>query len=351
VSSLSAGTRVTISYATSDGRKTTSLVMRDSSPHSWPVLVQPVGLDVKIPIGAGGLAIDGMAVAASPGGAVKIAVFPGTHKVSLAGSHLYMDYAGQVDSQSAVPALTPLAFTKVRVTEAATTEAREAVGKVIKACAASNVLSPPGCPQSFRQDLANGAVSWTLLGDPVGAASVGLDDKSTLVVTGHFLMQLSYRGEISRRQRNLAVGAPFITALDWDGQSLKVSGFQDASGVAQVARPAVTDAQILSTLKTQWDSCLNLQGGSSPECPQAVFALYASNFTWRQESDPFQGAVFAWDGARAVFTVSGNYAFSVDYDSKPPISPTRRMHDTSSGQYIADLYWDGSKVGFIGFEK
>jgi hypothetical protein len=64
-----------------------------------------------------------------------------------------------------------------------------------------------------------------------------------------------------------------------------------------------------------------------------------------------QGASLTWDGKRSIFTVAGNFAFSVDYDSTPPYSPTRHIHDTSSGPYTADLYWDGSKVLFIGLEK
>ncbi len=351
VSYVNTGTKVALAYNASDGRRTTSLVMRGESPHSWPVLVEPTGLDFNVPSGAGALAIDGQAVVASPGSEIKVAVFPGTHKVTLAASHLYMSYTGEADGQSALPALSSVSFAKVQVTDAGTTESNQVVSQAIKDCAGSTVLSPTGCPQSFRQDLASGAVSWTLLGDPLMGASVGLDDKSTLVVTGHFLMELNYGSETTHRPRIIAVGSPYIAALAWDGQVLKLSDFQDASAVAAVSRPAVTDAQVLAALKAQFDSCLNLQAGSASGCLQIVIALYGSNFSWHEDSDPLQGASLAWDGTRAVFTVSGNYALSVDYDSSPPLSPTRRIHDTSSGQYVADLYWDGSKVVFIGLEK
>ncbi len=351
VSYVGAGTRVNLMYITTQGRKTTSLVMGGGSPHSWPVVVEPAGLDFNIPNGAGALAIDAQPVAARPGIEIKVAVFPGTHRVTLAGSHLYMPYAGEADGESALPTLTAVSFTKVQVTDVGTTEANQAVSQAIKGCAGSTLLSPTGCPQSFRQDLTTGAASWTLLGDPVAGASVGLDDKSTLVVTGHFLMQLSYGSETTHRPRILAVGGPYMAALDWDGQALKASGFKDASAVAAVPRPAVTDAQVLAALKAQFDSCLTLQAGSAPGCLQIVVALFGSNFTWHEDSDPLQGASLAWDGTRAVFTVSGNYALSVAYDSSPPYSPTQQIHDTSSGQYIADLSWDGSKVVFIGLEK
>jgi len=76
VSYVSTGPEVTLTYNTSAGRKTTSLMMRGGAPHSWPVIVEPAGLDIHLPSGAGDLAIDGLAVAATAGKEVKIAVFP-----------------------------------------------------------------------------------------------------------------------------------------------------------------------------------------------------------------------------------------------------------------------------------
>jgi hypothetical protein len=82
-----------------------------------------------------------------------------------------------------------------------------------------------------------------------------------------------------------------------------------------------------------------------------VAAFYASNFVWHSTADPTQSATVAWDEVQGFFKVTGTYDFSVDYDSTPPLSPTRHYQDHSSGQYIADLFWDGAKVEFVGFEK
>jgi hypothetical protein len=351
VSYANTGTKVTLTYNTSDGRRTTSLVMRGGAPHSWPVLVEPAGLDLNIPSGAGALAIDGQAVAASPGSEVKVAVFPGAHKVVLAASHLFTTHVGDADAEPALPTFTAVSFAGVLVTNDAAAEAKQVVAKAFQVCSQSALLVTTGCPQSFTGDVARGAVTWALLDDPLIGSSVGLDDKSTLEVTGHFLMLLTYWGERARTTVKLAAGSPYLAALRWDGQSLSVSAFKDATSLAPLQRPASTDLQVLAALKAQFDICLHLQGGEVPECPQSVFALYGSNFMWRADSDPMQGATSAWDGNRGAFTVRGNFAFTLDYDSTPPLGPTHHYQDHSSGKYVADLFWDGSKVVFIGFEK
>lgn len=344
-------TKVNLAYSTSLGRRTASLFLKGEAPHSWPVAVAPAGLDIRIPPGAGGLSIDGQTVAAT-GVELKVAVFPGMHKIGLGSSHLYLAYTGAVDAETLVPGLTSVSFAKVQMTEDGTTNARQAITKAFDTCVQSASLAPSGCPQSLPEtDLASGAVSWTLLGDPIAGSTVRLDDKSVLEVRGHFVMKLSYGSQRLHRDRVLGVGAPYSAALSWDGQALKLATFQDASAVHDVERPAATDAQLLAALKAQFDSCLAIQAGEVLGCPQVVLAIGATNFSWHADSDPMQGATVAWNSKRSIFTIAGNFAFSVDYDSTAPYSPTRRIHDTSSGQYTADLYWDGSKVVFIGLEQ
>ena len=109
--------------------------------------------------------------------------------------------------------------------------------------------------------------------------------------------------------------------------------------------------RLLSALNAKFDSCARIQAASAAGCPQQVSAFYASNFIWHANGDPVQGAAVAWDGTQGFYRVTGNYDFSVDYDSTPPYSPTRHYQDHSSGRYVADLYWDGSKAVFVGFEK
>jgi len=142
-----------------------------------------------------------------------------------------------------------------------------------------------------------------------------------------------------------------VTLNAWDGQAFKVTNFPDASAVAALPRPAATDQQVLDVVKAQIDACLKLQGGEALGCPQRVIALYGANFVWHTNGDPMQGAVVAWDGGRGTFSVSGNFDFSVDYDSTPPYGPTRHYQDSTSGHYVADLYWNGSTIVFIGLES
>ena len=351
VNYMSEGTRVVVTYNTSSGPAKTSLIMRGGAPHSWPVLVNPAGLDIALPTGAGALAIDGRIVETN-GNELKIWVLPGIHTITLGASEIYESYSGQIDAQAASPALTPVSFANVLVTEAGRTQAKQAVIKAFQLCVKSTSLAPSGCPQALPEtDLATGGVRWILLGDPTADSKVGLDDHSILDVSGHFAMKLSYGSQVLHRARLLGVGSSYIAGLAWDGETLKLSSFRDASAVADLGRPAVTDSQVLGALKAQISSCLAIQVAELPGCPQSVFALFASKFVWHETGDPAQGATLAWDGKRSLFTVAGNYAFSVEYNSTPPHTPTQRIHDSSSGEFTADLYWDGAKVVFIGLEK
>ncbi len=164
-------------------------------------------------------------------------------------------------------------------------------------------------------------------------------------------MSLDYQSQMFHRERLLGVGGAYVAALSPDGDVLKVVGFEDAGSVADLTRPGATDDKVLSVLRAQFDHCLKLQAGEATGCPQSVVNLYGSNFIWHEDADSLQGATVAWDGKRGMFTIAGNFAFSVRYTSAPPYGPSRTIQDSSSGQYIADLYWDGTKVVFVGFEK
>jgi len=341
-------TRVVVTYNTSSGPAKTSLVMRGGAPHSWPVLVNPGGLDIALPPGAGAIAIDGRTLATN-GNELKLAVFPGSHQITLAGSDLYQAFSEEVDVEAAFPTLTPATFSMIQPTDKAVSQAKQAVASVIQNCATSSALVPAGCPQAYTSDISAQA-TWTVLGDQSAGSKVSVNAKGQLEVTGHYLMRLGYASK-TRGDRLLAVGGPFTAELKWDGQTLSVSGFSSAPPAASaVQRPPTTDADVLSPLKAQFNRCLSLQAGSAADCPQSVAAFYASNFVWHSSADPTQSATVAWDDVQGFFKVTGTYDFSVDYDSTPPLGATHHYQDHSSGQYTADLYWDGSKTVFIGFE-
>jgi len=342
------GTRVVVTYNTPSGPAKTSLIMRGGAPHSWPVLISPAGLDIALPPGAGAIAIDGRTVEAS-GNELKLAVFPGSHQLKLAGSDLYLPFTNEVDVETTFPTLTPATFTKIQPTDKAVSQAKQAVASAIQNCATSSALVPAGCPQAYTSDTSVQA-TWAVLGDQLAGSKVIINAKSQLEVASHYLMRLSYTSK-TRGDRLLAVGGPFIAELTWDGQTLSVSGFSNAPPAASaVQRPPATDADVLLPLKAQFNRCLSLQAGSAVDCPQVVTAFYASNFVWHPTADPTQNATVAWDDVQGFFKVTGTYDFSVDYDSMPPIGPTHHYQDHSSGHYTADLYWDGNKTVFIGFE-
>jgi len=348
---VSSGTQVMLTYDTSAGRRSTSLVMRGGAPHSWPVLAEPAGLDLALPPGAGALAIDGRTIEATSNGELIAAVFPGHHQVSLQASSLYLPYIGDVDARATLPSSTRVDLSGVKLTDKAIGDAKEAVATAFENCAGATVLHPQGCPQALTTDLATDTPRWVVLGDPLSDASIGLNDKAQPLVTGHYLMKLTYNSAAAHGTRVIAIGGPYAASLKWDGQAMSVTGFASSPAPTAVPRPGATDAQVLTALKAQFDLCLALQAGGSEGCPQQVAAFSASNFVWHANADPLQGVSVAWDSTQGFYRVTGNFDFSVDYDSTPPYSPTRHYQDRSSGQYIADLYWDGSKAVFVGFEK
>lgn len=348
VAFTASGTRVVLSYNTPSGPATTSLIMRGGAPHSWPVLINAAGLDVAIPPAAGAFALDGRAVEVS-GLELKLAVFPGDHQLSLGGSDLYQPTAENVGVNALFPAVTPVTFAKIQLTDKALSEAKEAVAAAIQNCIGATALMPNGCPQSYTSDVASGSASWSSLGDQIASLTARVNEKGRLEADGHYLMKLGYTST-SHVARVVAVGGPFAAQLKWDGQTLSVEGFNKPAASPALARPTAGDAEVIAALQAQFNHCLSLQAGSAPDCPQSVAAYYASNFVWHAMVDPTQGATVSWDGAEGFFKVTGNFDFSVDYDSTPPLSPTRHYQDHSSGQYTADLYWDGSKAVFIGFE-
>ena len=345
---VSSGTKVTLSYDTSSGRAAIDLVMRGGPPHSWPVLLEPAGLEINLPAGAGAVAIDGQPIDSATSGDMKVAVLPGHHIISLGPSRLFEAYTGNVDAESQLPSLTRADLSMVKLTDGAVANAKQVVASAIQSCATSSALVPAGCPQAYTSDRSDQA-TWTVLGNQTAGAKVGVNAKGQLEVTGHYLMKLSYISK-TRGARVVAVGGPFATHLSWDGQSLSVSGFIASPAASAIQRPAAPDADVLSPLKAQFNRCLSLQAGSAADCPQSVAAFYASNFVWHSAVDPTQSATVVWDDVQGFFKVKGAYDFTVDYDSTPPYSPTRHYQDHSSGQYVADLYWDGSKAILMGFE-
>ncbi len=346
---VTSGTKVVVTYDTSSGRASTSLVMRGGVPHSWPVLLEPAGLEIHLPTGAGAVAIDGQSIDSATGD-IKIAVLSGHHVLSIAASRLFEAYTGDVEAQDQLPSFARADISKVKLTDEAVADAKQATTKAIQNCAGATVLKPDGCPQALIGDLTSRGVTWTVLGDPLADAFIRLDDQSDFQVTGHYLMRLSYDSSYAHGIRAIAVGGPYVATLKWDGQAMSVTGFESDAAATAVSQPSATDAQVLAALKHQFDSCLTLQAGGSDSCPQRVAAFDASNFVWHANGDPLRGAAVAWDSKQGFYRVTGTFDFSVDYDSTPPLSPTRHYQDHSSGPYTADLYWDGSKVVFVGFE-
>jgi len=76
-----------------------------------------------------------------------------------------------------------------------------------------------------------------------------------------------------------------------------------------------------------------------------------ANVHWSAAADPITSATVSFDGQHLLFTVSGAFQATVQYDGinlyQPPIPRTQ----TIKPSFRADLFWDGNSVIFVVFEE
>jgi hypothetical protein len=308
----------------------------------WLVLVNPAELSLAPPPNAGAASIDGLPVETG-----VIAVFPGVHHLALAGSNLFLPDDQDVTVVGGSPAVVTL---NLRLTDGARANAGAVLKDAFGACAAITVLEASQCPQGII-DVAQGPVSWTLVGDPLSGVSYPVAADGSVSGQGHFQMAASYQSQTLGAQRQ-AVGGGYQARLSWSGDKFTVTTIDSVKGVPAASRPAVDDSAVAAAVKTAFDSCAASTSSAPAGCPQAALILGATNnFAWKLDSDPMAGATVSFDGDRSMFVVSGNYSMTANWTETYPYDPNPHPRTkTSSGSYLGDLFWDGQKVVFVAFE-
>jgi hypothetical protein len=312
-------------------------------PH-WRVVVTPVVLQLLVPDGGGTLSLDGQTL---PAAVKTVAVFPGSHVIQIGGSRLFAPA-----TQAFATGLSPTAVrAPLELTAAARSQAIASLKTAIQACAQATALQPPGCPQRVA-DVASGPARWQLYGDPAASLVFSTNDSDQLVADGRFQMSVSYASKSPIRNRLRAVAGLYEASFGVAGEELTVKTVAPTTtAIPAVPRPSIAESDVVGSVKAAFGACAATALPSPPGCPQSVSTLTTpTNFQWHLDADPSAGAAVAWDGDQAEYRVSGSYSMTATYDETFPYEPTFHRTESSSGTYVADLFWDGSKAAFVAFE-
>lgn len=312
----------------------------------WLVKITPATLQLSPPAGAGSLTIDGLAVTSSG----ALAVFPGVHRIAITASDYFQPSAQTV---TAVAGSSQPASLKLTPTTAAADQVTAAIAAAITDCAKQTTFATRNCPQAINTD-ALGGPSWQLVGDPIGSLVFSVAADGSLIAAGHFQMIASYTSGSPPSAHRRPVGGGYQARLSVSGGKVALQGFVvPAVGVAAATRPAAADdVAVLGGLKGQFDQCLSSTSIHPDFCPQRANLAFGtvSNLVWKADRDQMAGASVAFDGNTGLFTVVGTYAMTATYDLADPYQATRHITDPDSGDYKADLFWDGQKAVFVTFE-
>lgn len=300
----------------------------------WKVKVQPALVTLQVPAAAGDLTVDGIPVHLPTGRSATLALFPGRHLFSSTGPGLLVAQTVGGDFTAATPSgqTVPLKLTTPGAAAAA-----KAVAAAFAACSGEATAGPSACPQTFT-GFGAPTLTWTLVGDPFGGASLKADPSSGIVtVLGHFQMvaNADYAGRVAHR----ASSGGYMVQLQPSAGSFR-AGPISAHDVPADSRPLeATDQAILASVGAALTNCARSTQANPPDCPQSI-AGEGTNIQWTVQGDPVADAQVVFDGDLASFKVTGTLHLTLDYDSQF-FGFTRHLTDALSFPYLADVYWDG----------
>jgi hypothetical protein len=336
------GSSSTVTVTWKEGSQTqteTLLLHRSASDRflffpDWRIVMVPATLSFGLPAPDTKVTIDGSPVAAS-GGAVTVAVFPGTHKVAASASSLF---DADIQSVNASGYSTQVKF-NLTLTSAASAAIRKSLGDFFAKCATATVANPDGCPQSSFES--GSGFTWTMIGDPAASLALSIDRANKVHAIGHYLMLYTFNGTYPSGVRHRVEGGPYEAVMDWTGSSMNIGTVSRAFTAPQLSAPAgVTEADAKAAVAALFQACTAAPADGSPDCPQYDFVYQAANFRWTVKGDPLAGANVSFDADKGFWKVTGNYTYHDSYDQ--PYFGHRESD--RSGTYSAYAIYDGAKV-------
>ena len=336
---------VDFSYDTVSGSKQAKFVaQRSAETHlllyqGWRVVITPTMLEINLPNGAGGVAIDGKALALPPGKST-VAVLPIAHRIQFAGTDVLAAQTLPVDAFFS--AGQPVAY-QPKLTSAGTDKVKAAVKAFLANCAQNASLAPDKCPQSYSNTFAN-AVQWQLVGDPTQDLAVGFDQNLNPAATGHFQMVVAYQEPgITGNPHDLSAGG-YAASLLLGTSDVTVNSISSSNGVADVPRPAGATDQAAKDLVTKaFTKCAVASGLSPADCPQVLLSGVADNVRWKLMGDPLAGALVSFDSKTGILTVHGAFEMTPTFTINGYASTSRSYYD----HYYARLLWDGQALQLV----
>ncbi|WP_338179057.1 hypothetical protein [Candidatus Dormiibacter inghamiae] len=277
----------------------------------------------------------------------RLAVFPGQHRVAIAGTSLLQAQQIRFDATEALPKLTPVQLV-LKLTPAGQSSAAASIKDAMTRCAASGSLQPQGCPQNFSSVESLRDPHWQVVGDPGGDLAVALDPDHGLLAKGHFQMILAATEPVTGAVSHHAVGGAYQTVLAASADALTVQLLEASSAGPPLSRPAAaTDSAVRDAVRQALAACATSTSFFTPDCPQ--FHVLndiqdpTKNVQWHLSGDPAAAATVTFDGATGVIHAVGNFTMTLDYDQRL-VGKDYPQHAEDSGAFQADLFWDGSKL-------
>jgi len=345
----SATSVVSISYDTAAGTKSAQLVVRRSGGTqlglfpAWHVMIEPTELQVTLPGGVDGIAVDGRPVALPDGGST-IAILPLWHRIDFDGTAMVAPASASVDAFFA----NALSVTyQPALTAAGMDQARIALSAAFAACARQTVSEPAatsGCPQSagLPQPIAG---QWQLVGDPSRELTLGFDRGMNAVAAGHYQMVFAWR---LQGTQHLPVARSYAAALLLTATGITVASIQNSDGAPALRRPAAASDQAAKALVAEaFTRCAAATSDYAADCPQYLADAGVTNARWVLAGDPLAGAIVEFDDASGLFTVHGTFDMSAAYLWYGSYPRTRQSFYTA---YNAYLLWDGQALQLVTVE-
>jgi hypothetical protein len=218
-------------------------------------------------------------------------------------------------------------------------------------CGFSDVLAPPGCPQSA---IAPGAenVAWSLLGYPANTAAVvatpttnAAGATSTLVtVYQRFRMVATYTLPETGTKRYLAYSSGIAeSTMTWSGSGFANGTMKTGSVEGHVmpgvvvpnfSRPGIWDFMVAMKVQDEFDRC-TASGSPDATCPPGGLLDSPSTNQSTLSGNIVSAAEVWFDGATGLYNVSGTY--SLTPPSGAPVD----------GVYTATLFFDGAHLTIL----
>ena len=271
-------------------------------PHWGVAPVEDIAV-IAFPQPSSRITFDGVDVTRTARGFGLAQIFPGTHRLTLAGSGLFKaasttafwPAAGAEDQN-------PFNF-DLSLTSDAQTQVENGINAAFQGCAQQETTRPDGCPLAINDsNFYDVSATWTLVGMPGDPPLQIWQSGASIDVIGHYLARAAIPdgGQTAHR---FSAGA-YFASFSAQGAQLKMSQLQYSSDARGLPAPkGVTTAQVLSAAQTGLQACAALTLPENiDDCPQQAANIGATN--WSLQGNPVQGASVQWHGA-GYWTVTG----------------------------------------------